>query len=114
MSIDFKFASVSTNVSGIEQVRDSLFGREGKMIIAPRTDTLILAQLDFVNDLVAAGTFLEQALRNGLAFLPIVCFERGFFENGHGLCARGRGGVNGKRARLAQNARAFAQSGAGR
>ena len=44
------------------------------MIIAPRTDTLVFAQLDFVNDLVAAGTFLKQALRNGLTFLPICLF----------------------------------------
>ena len=44
------------------------------MIIAARTDTLILAQLDFVNDFVAAGTFLKKALRNGLAFLPIAAF----------------------------------------
>ena len=83
------------------------------MIIAARTDALVLRQLDFVHDFAAAGTFLPEALRH-LAFLATLRLERGFFENGHGLGAGGGGRVNGNCARLAQNASAFAQGGAGR
>ena len=97
----------------IEQVFDSLLGRLRKMIIAARTDALVLDQLDFVHDLGAARTFLPETLRH-LAFLAALRLERGSFENGHGLGAgRGRR-VNGNcAAGLFQDTRTFAQRRAG-
>ena len=76
-------ASISTKRSGIQQVFDSLLGRLGKMIIATRTDPLILRQLDFVDDLSAAGTFLKKPLRNLLASFRRLRLDRRFFENRH-------------------------------
>jgi hypothetical protein len=73
----------------IQEVFDPLFRRLGEMVIAARTDPLILRKLDFVHDLGAARTFLPEALRH-LAFFPALRFERWSFEDGHGLCA-GRG-----------------------
>ena len=78
------------------------------MIIATRADALVLRQLDLVHDLRAARTFLPEALRH-LAFFPALRFERWSFENGHVLCPRRGRRVNGKRAGLFQDARAFAQ-----
>ena len=77
----------------IEQIFDSLFGRLGKMIIAARTDALVLRQLDFVHDLGAARTFLPETLRH-VALLAALRFKGGSFENGHGLGAGRGGGVN--------------------
>ena len=71
----------------IEQIVDSVLGRNGKVIIAPRTNAQILIQLDFMDHFIAAGAFLKQALRN-VAFLARLGFERRFFENGHGNQAR--------------------------
>jgi hypothetical protein len=63
------------------------------MIIAVRAHPLVLDQFDFVNDFVTSGTFLKKSLRN-VALLAVLNFDRGFFEDGHGLCARRGHGVN--------------------
>jgi hypothetical protein len=57
------------------------------MIIAARTDTLILRELDFRHDLGTARTFLKKTLRD-FALLAILLFDCWFFENGHGDYAR--------------------------
>ena len=57
------------------------------MIIAARTDPLILRELDFGHDLRTAGTFLEKAVRN-LPLLPAFCLNCRFFENRHGRFMR--------------------------
>src|SRR5207248_624828 len=48
----------------VDEIVDPLLCRNREVVIAPRTNTQILVELDFRNDFVAAGTFLEQALRN--------------------------------------------------
>ena len=77
----------------VEKAFDSLLGRLREVIIATRTDALILRELDFVHDFRAARTFLPEALRH-LAFLPALRFERWSFENSHVLGARGGGRMN--------------------
>jgi len=72
-----------------------------------RANSLVLDQFDFVNDFVASGTLLKKSLRN-IALLAPLNFDRGFFENGHGLCTRRGHGVNRLRACFAQDPRAFA------
>jgi hypothetical protein len=57
------------------------------MIIAARTDALILRKLDFRYDLGAAGTFLEKTMRD-VALLAILRLDCWFLENGHGNYAR--------------------------
>ena len=71
----------------IEQTLDSLDGRLPLMIIAARTDTLILPQLHFGHDLSAAGTFLKNAARNLTLFAGggLDCW---FLKNCHGNYAR--------------------------
>src|SRR5688572_31812546 len=54
------------------------------MIIAMRADTLVLRQLDFMHDLLAAGAFLEQPLRNIAAAFPVTATaNRRSLENSH-------------------------------
>jgi hypothetical protein len=69
---------------GIAEVRDPVAGREGKVIIAARTDAIVLVQLDLVHDFTAARTLLPEALRN-IALLAVLGFERWLFKNGHGF-----------------------------
>src|SRR5438034_7256446 len=71
----------------IEQTLDSLDGRLPLMIIAARTDTLILPQLHFGHDLSAAGAFLKNAARNLTLFAGrrLDCW---FLKNCHGNYAR--------------------------
>jgi len=57
------------------------------MIIAARTDALVLGELDFGDDLRAAGTFLEKTMRD-VALLAILRLDCWFLENGHGNYAR--------------------------
>src|SRR6266496_4686387 len=52
----------------IEQTLDSLDGRLRLMMVAARTDTLILPQLHLGHDLSAAGAFLKNAARNFTLF----------------------------------------------
>ena len=54
----FQAASISTKRVRVQQVLDSLLGRLRKMIIAARTDPLVLRELDLMDDFRAAGTFL--------------------------------------------------------
>ena len=81
-------------------------------MIAMRADPLVLRQLDLVHDVAAAGTFLEEAVRD-VALFPWLGFDRRFFENGHKLCACRRRGMDGTSPSFLQYARALAQSGAG-
>ena len=53
---------------GVEQVLDSVLGREREVIFASRTNTKVLVELDFVNDFIAAGALLKETVRN-VAFL---------------------------------------------
>jgi hypothetical protein len=68
----------------IEQTLDSLTGRLRVMIIAARTDTLILPQLHFGDDLSATRAFLKNAARNLTLFagLRLDCW---FLKNRHGI-----------------------------
>ena len=66
----------------IEEIVDPVLGREGKVVIATRTNAQIFVQLDLMNHFIASGTFLEKALRN-IAFFARLSLERRFFENGH-------------------------------
>ena len=72
----------------IAKILDPLLRRLREMIIAPRTDALVLRELDLVHDFGAAGTFLPETLRH-LALSFALGLKRGFFENGHGV-SRGR------------------------
>src|SRR5262249_28922353 len=67
----------------IEQTLDSLPGRLRMMIIAARTDTLILRELSFRNNLSAAGALLKQTARNFPLFAGLR-LNRWFFKNRHG------------------------------
>jgi len=58
-----------------------------EMIIATRTDALILRELDFRHNFGTAGTFLEKTVRD-IAFLRTFRLDRWFFENRHGNYAR--------------------------
>ena len=71
----------------IEQTLDSFAGRLRLMIVATRTNTLILRQLSIGHDLVAAGAFLKNAARHLTLFagLRLDCW---FLENCHGNYAR--------------------------
>src|SRR5258705_3989562 len=71
----------------IEQTLDSLDGRLPLMIVAARTDTLILPQLHFRHDLSAAGACLKNPDRHFtlLAGLRLDCW---FLKNCHGNYAR--------------------------
>ena len=82
------------------------------MIIAARTDALVLGELNFLHDLGAAGTFLEKTLRD-VALLAILRLDCWSLENGHGLGAGGGRRVNGNGAGAFQNTRALAQRRAG-
>src|SRR5437899_5917268 len=85
------------------------------MIIAAWTDSLVLRELDFRNDLRTAGAFLKKAARNFLLLLPAFCLDRRFFENRHcNLCACGRGLVNRDFVRAFQYTGALTDRGARR
>jgi hypothetical protein len=71
----------------IQQTLDSLAGRLRLMIVAPRTDTLILSQLNFGHDLSAAGAFLKNAARHFTLFTGLR-LDCSFFKNCHGNYAR--------------------------
>src|SRR5215510_7730795 len=68
----------------IEQTLDSLAGGLPLMIVAARTDALILRELNLGHDLSAAGTLLKKTARNFLLFagLRLDCW---FFKNRHGI-----------------------------
>ena len=83
-----------------------------EVIFAARTDALILRELDLVHDFGAAGTLLPKALWH-LALLAALRFERGFFEDGHVLCAGSGRSVHRGRAGCFQHAGALAQRGTG-
>ncbi len=57
------------------------------MIIAVRTDALVLCELDFVYDFAASWALLKESMRN-IALFRTLCFYCRFFENGHGNYAR--------------------------
>jgi hypothetical protein len=57
------------------------------MIIAARTDTLILCQLGIGHDLFAARAFLKNAARHFTLFAGLR-FDRWFLKNCHGNYAR--------------------------
>ena len=71
----------------IEQTLDSFAGRLRLMIVAARTDTLILRQLNIRHDLSAAGAFLKNAARHFTLFagLRLDCW---FLKDCHGNYAR--------------------------
>ena len=78
----------------IEQTLDSFARRLRLMIIAARTDTLILRQLSIRHDLSAAGAFLENAARHFTLFAGLR-FDCWFLKNCHGnLCACRSGSMN--------------------
>src|SRR6266704_2710265 len=66
----------------IAEILDSFFRGLGKMIIASRTNALILRQLDLMHDLGTAGAFLPQALWH-LAFFSALSFQSRLLENRH-------------------------------
>src|SRR6476659_4352747 len=71
----------------IEQTLDSFAGRLRLMIVAARTNTLILRQLSIGHGLSAAGAFLKKAAWHFTLFagLRLDCW---FLENCHGDYAR--------------------------
>ena len=71
----------------IEQALDSFVGRLRLMIIAARTDTLILRQFGIGHDLCATGAFLKNAARHFTLFagLRLDCW---FLKNCHKNYAR--------------------------
>src|SRR4029079_439139 len=68
----------------IEQTLDSFAGRLRLMIVAARTDTLVLRQLSFGHDLSAPWAFLKNAARHFALFagLGLDCW---FLKNRHGI-----------------------------
>src|SRR4051812_46169607 len=63
---------------------DPFLGRLGEVIIAARTNALVLGELDFVDDLLAARAFLEKSLGNIAAALFSAATTRGrSLENCH-------------------------------
>ena len=78
------------------------------MVVAAWANALVLREFDLMDNLIATRAFLPETLRH-LAFFPALRFERWSFENGHVLCPRRGRRVNGKRAGLFQDTRAFAQ-----
>src|SRR5712691_4022194 len=54
------------------------------MMVAVRANTLVLPKLDFVDDIAATGTFLEEPVRN-VAFLATLFLDYRFLENRHGI-----------------------------
>ena len=71
----------------IEQTLDSFAGRLRLMIVAARTDTLILRQLSIGHDLSAAGAFLKNAARHFTLFAGLR-LDYWFLKNCHGNYAR--------------------------
>ncbi|PYJ37363.1 MAG: hypothetical protein DME81_08215, partial [Verrucomicrobia bacterium] len=71
----------------IEKIVDPFLGRLREMIIATRTDALILGELDFRHNFRTAGAFLEKTVWD-IAFLRTFRLDRWFFENCHGNYAR--------------------------
>ena len=71
----------------IEQALDSFAGRLRLMIVAARTNTLILRQLSIGHDLSAAGAFLKNAARH-FALLAGLRLDYWFLKNCHENYAR--------------------------
>ena len=71
----------------IEETLDSFAARLCLMIVATRTDTLILGQLNFGHDLSTAGAFLKNAARHFTLFTGLR-LDCSFFKNCHGNYAR--------------------------
>ena len=67
----------------IEQIVDPVLGGLREMIIAVRTDALVLGELDFVNDFAASCALLKEPMWN-ITLFRTLCFYCRFFENGHG------------------------------
>ena len=70
--------------AGIEETFGPLLGGLREMVIAMRANPLVFGQLNLVNDFVAAGTFLEKAMRD-IALFAALDLDHGFFENSHGF-----------------------------